>query len=226
MKPITIPYLKEALLSVAMEEVAVFEALPACPLVTSPQLTKKIEKLARAQKRFTWRFVKTAKRRFVTVLAIILLLATLSLSISSVRDTLFYFVTKKLPAFTNFTPISQSQNNHYESILQYQEPKWLPAGFILINQQSSRISYELDWQKDELTIYYDQYLASSTNFSMDNESDVSFETYINGSLTLVKCRYNTFDFWWINDIYLYHLFCSDAIGWEDAIKIIESIAEV
>jgi len=96
MKRITNSYVKQALQSVAMAEIAVFEALPSCPPITSPQLTKKIERLARAQRRFTWRFVKTAKRRFITVVVALMLLFALSLSISGVREAVYEFIIKTL----------------------------------------------------------------------------------------------------------------------------------
>ena len=92
MKRIQAPAIKQALLTLAIGEVRAFEALSVGEPITSEALTKRIEKLTRAQRRFTWRFVKTAKRRFVTVLVAIILLFVLSLSITAVRETVFNFV--------------------------------------------------------------------------------------------------------------------------------------
>ena len=119
MKRIQAPAIKQALLTLAIGEVRAFEALSVGEPITSEALTKRIEKLTRAQRRFTWRFVKTAKRRFVTVLVAIILLFVLSLSITAVRETVFNFVTKTFLTHTDFYISGDGEKPSLDTIAVY-----------------------------------------------------------------------------------------------------------
>lgn len=222
MKRISHPYVKQALLDTALWEVATFEALPSCPPITSPQLTKKIERLARAQRRFTWRFVKTAKRRFITVLITILLLFTLSLSISSVRESLFYFITKTFSFGTDFE-VSKNDNSTKNSISTYKKPLWLPEDYEEQHHYKSAIASSYTWSNKSTTIHFNQHTLNNKTF-LDTEQATFQKIYVNQLPVYVNEKNGLLTFLWMDNDYSYQLYCPSEIGLENAVKIIESVS--
>ena len=225
MKRITNSYVKQALQSVAMAEIAVFEALPSCPPITSPQLTKKIERLARAQRRFTWRFVKTAKRRFVTALVALLLLFSLSLSISGVREAVYEFIIKTFGTHTDFEANDQESAHTSHTISAYYKPSWLPEKYVetQCDKTSIRALYVFNSEQNSIRFY--QY-AGYGGTTLDTESSSFFTVYVNQTPIYVNDKNGMLTAIWSADTYVFQLYCPSEIGLENAVRIIESIESI
>lgn len=222
MKRIQAPAIKQALLTLAIGEVRAFEALSVGEPITSEALTKRIEKLTRAQRRFTWRFVKTAKRRFVTVLVAIILLFVLSLSITAVRETVFNFVTKTFLTHTDFYISGDGEKPSLDTIAVYKKPSWLPDGYVEKGHtQTPNSSYYL-FENDTVQIEFYQYILNY-QVTLDTENSNFQRIHTTKGLLYANEKYNSRTFLWLDDSYSYELYCPAVVDIDTVIRIIESI---
>ncbi len=224
MKKITDPRVKQALLALATEEVAHFEALPAVAVAPSAAFARKIEKLARAQARWTWSLVKTTRRRIITIITIIALLLASTLSISAIREPVISFFTEVLPQYTNFWV--KYDNKAPKTIPEYRFPQWIPEGYTQTAYSKGDAWIDGIWKTEAEEISFSQSLASNTFVSIDNTNTNTTKETICEKEIYVSQKNGLYSFLWYDEVCVYTLTVPTSLGWETALRIIEGIAAV
>lgn len=225
MKKLTHPDIHAAFATLAAEQVAAFEALPPAPFCPSAAFEEKIQRLIRAQERWTWNFVKTPKRKLATIIAIIATLLALLMSISCVREAGFYFVTKAIPGgFTDFIIKGAGVTNSNDVITEYLSPQWLPEGYTEVEHRTSTVYQSYVWKSETGRISFYQHHAESISFSINTENALFEEVYISNRLFYVNQRYGKYGINWIDGQYIFMLTCPTSLEWETIVRMIESIS--
>ncbi|MBQ9802417.1 MAG: DUF4367 domain-containing protein [Clostridia bacterium] len=224
MRTITHPDIKEAFTRLAADKLAAFEALPEADFCPSAAFEEKIQRLIRAQARWTWRFVKTTRRKVATVIAIIATLLALSLSISGVRETLYFFVTETFSTHIDFIGMGPCNVKKLTEIEEYRSPKWIPTDYTLKNHTESRIYQCYTWENDNNKILFEQHIATAYSVSVNAENTSFQKLYIGNYLIYTFEKNGLYDLYWIDGPYAYTLLCPTALGWENVTRIIESIS--
>ncbi|MBQ8357752.1 MAG: DUF4367 domain-containing protein [Clostridia bacterium] len=213
---------KQALRDLALKESAYYDSLEDPPFTLSETFEKKMDHLMRKQKSWTWPLIKTTKRKVITILVTTLLLFSLSLGITAVRESVFSFFVEMHEKFNTF--FTQEEHNQSSSTIKEKYViKWLPENCKLENQTIRQTRISTTWSCGEQKISFYQLLNSSTKFAMDNEVDTYSKHSINDIETYYISKNGTQVFLWTKDDYSFRLQVPAELDWDTCVKIIESI---
>lgn len=115
-----------------------------------------------------------------------------------------------------------SGNNAKTEITELYEPTWLPEGYELeLIKPEMPLKNTIIWNNGEYEIILKQTIPNQASIDIENSEYSIYET--NNIKIYYSYKYNVYNLAWYNDDYLFNLYCSDSIEFNDVIKIINSM---
>lgn len=132
----------------------------------SPRFVKKMVRLIRNEKRFTWKYTNTAKKRLVLVAVIIIALFITACSVKPIRTSVVSFFKEVYERFIHVTFTGDTIDK-----LEYKYTfSKVPEGFIQVSDYSDNTRYFVEWKNDNNNIIQlSQSITKGTDTYKDNE---------------------------------------------------------
>ena len=218
---------KNVLLDLATREAEQYANLSEAPFSLSSQFDSKMNKLIKAQNHWSWPLIKNTKRKIVTTLLAAILLFTLSLGISAVRESVFSFFSDVYGKFTAFyTQESYSSNNAPTVIEKKYTLSWLSNNCTLKEKLDYGVSVNTIWVYEDNEIVFEQCVSSASNLILDNESETYSKYVIGNTEYYYVLKNKTYCFLWTNGDYSFMLTLPEDISWETTQTILASFVEI
>ena len=215
---------RQVFYDLAIREAEYFDKVKTAPYTLSPSFDRQIQRLSRAQQRWTWQFVKTTKRKVATILIALLLLFSLTLSISAAREAIFSFfvrINEKFISFSVSNIISPDEEpNGIEEIYTF---SYLPEGYQIKTYEQSPAYICSIWERNGKEIILEQTFAPSTDMALDGQPTFSDVLLINGSEIYYSYRYETHTFVWLKEHYSFFMHAQSDVELETCIKMVEQM---
>lgn len=129
----------------------------------SKQFEKRMSKLIRNEKSFTWKYVNTAKKRLVVVAVIIIALFATACSVRPIRTTVVNFFRKVYETYVHVTFIGDTID-----IIEHKYTfSKVPEGFTKTFDYSDNTRHFIEWRNH--IIQLSQSITSGTDTYKDNE---------------------------------------------------------
>lgn len=197
---------KKAFLNLAIEETEYFAALPSAPFAPSAQFELKMGKLIKAQSHWSWAFIKNTKRKVASVLLAAVLLFTLSLGISAVREAVFTFFSDIHERFSSFyTQKPNSSKNGLTTVEKQYTLAWLEENCTQKEQLNFGVSVTTVWLYGEDEIRFEQSVSSGASLTLDNESEMYSKFVMGDTEYYYVLKNNAYCFLWNNGEYSFML---------------------
>lgn len=143
----------------------------------SPAFMKKMEKLLRAQKKPSWKFVNTGFKRFAIAALVAAMLLASACSFKAVRDSVVEFFTYVYETFAQIF-LEGDTSAALPKPYRLDAP---PEGFTETNRVETDLMSSVEYtNKDGFTIEITQYITDKGNIHIDLEKADSYFEIING----------------------------------------------
>ena len=180
--------LRRALQEAGTREVKYYESLSQTTYTPSARFEKHIQKLIRTQKTPIYPLIKSPTRKAVTVLVAVMLLFSLSLSVSAIREPVFSAFERITEKFTEIIFPRSAQDGVFT---EYQA-EWIPEQYELHLKKSTDRSHITEWRYLNFYICLDQ--MRSGNFHLDTENAEIQKTTWGGKEVTYFQKYNNYQF--------------------------------
>ncbi len=200
------------------------EALPSdkelSKIQFSPAFEKKMKKLLSLQKKTYYYLINTVgKRVAIILLTIIISLTATTLSVKSLREAVFEFITE---THKKYTKISVDSSEPTSQTVIKTAPQYVPEGYKIESEIDVGNFYSIAYvNNDNIKIRYDQEIHSGTTIHVDTEGVEVERIYINSleGISYVTKGWSTVIFADENHIFT----VAGEIPMEEIIKMAESI---
>ena len=207
---------KQALIQIGMCEVDYYSSLPPAQHTFSERFERKMEKQIRARNSSYYPLIKTPARKLATILIVFLLMFSLSLSVSAIREPVFSALER---ITEKFTEIIFPSNNDIPFV-EY-EIGWIPDYYTQTTTIPNGNSITIEWR----------YLDSYITFEQINHGNIRYNTegviihhaeWANKKISYFQ-KHNTYLFSWEENGYLFSIVCTADLLLDDVRRMIESI---
>ena len=203
------PQFKKALFDVQTEESELY-ADNTDPVSFSSAFERRMARLMRAQRQPYYPLVNTnVKKALLALAAAFLLLATMVLSVSALREPVVQFFVEAYEKFSRVFFL-QPQEEQFPAMLEvYYAPTWLPEGYqldvgrtvdVIINRELTYVNKSGD------EIVFRQHTITSSMHRIDTEGEQSRPIIINGTEGLIYSNREIQNLVWNNGQYGFLLF--------------------
>ena len=207
---------KQALLQIGLCEVDRYSHLPLTQHVFSTRFNKKMQKLIRARNSSYYPLIKTPMRKLVTITVIILLISSLSLSVSAIREPIFSALERITAKFTEIV----FPDTNDTPFVEY-EVGWIPNAYTQTSTILTKKSVITEWKHLDSYINLEQTSNGTVQYNTE-EAHIRHAEWGNKKITYYQ-KHNTYLFSWEENGYLFSLVCPTDLPWEDIVRMIESI---
>jgi len=188
----------------------------------SPSFEGKMKKLILRSKRME-KNLSSRYRRIIAITAIVIVLATVTLSIPNVRAAISEFIIEVYDKYSHifFENDNYDDNNHSEEFISY-APTFIPDGFeVTFENYDDSVLIEYENQLGDQMISYIQQYKDDLSAYINTEGVQLEEIIVNGFSAYYYSNKGTQNLLWYDDHYYYRL--SSTLDKEMLVKIAESI---
>ncbi len=211
--------LRRALREVGTREVRYYESLPQTTHTPSERFEKRIQKLIRTQKTPIYPLIKSPTRKAVTVLVAVMLLFSLSLSVSAIREPVFSAFERITEKFTEI--IFPTKYN--TPFIEY-EVGWVPENYEITKTINTGTTYISEWEAHDSRICLNQSTLAHTHYNTEGVRIQEVE-WSGKKVSYFQVQDN-YLFSWTENNNLFTLTCTSTLPLTDIQRIIESICPV
>lgn len=211
--------LSQAFIDVLTERVPDFSDIP--DHVFSERFEKKMDRLIRREAAHPWAVSHTLARNLIAAAIVIIMLFTLCMSVSAIRNAIFKFFREHFETY-DIVYFDTPKINAIENDYVITE---LPKGFVLKEEEINEINIRRTFEnKKGEYIHLSQNLSLTGGSKIDNERSGYTTMEIDGHGVFISMEANSVMFYWDQDGYIFLL----SLNWEnvtldDAITIYRSI---
>lgn len=186
----------------------------------SPEFERKIEKLIRKEKKFLWHFVNTASKRVAVIAAVFVMLLTTACSVEAIREPIVRFLIEVYESFTEYT----FEGDKSDTITKEYQMSTVPEGFTQTDYfKEDAVIITTYENSDGDMIRFSQSITTDTNLFIDNESSVTKIIDVSGREVHLYIQDGLTSAIWLEDTYLFKVFCHGDFSEQSVIDIIETI---
>jgi hypothetical protein len=148
----------------------------------SAEFYRKMARLIRIQKKSYYYFVNTTGKRVASILlALLVALTATTFSVKALREPVIRFI---IEVFEKMSTIEfeggEDEDVEGPAITSFYVPSWIPDGFVVVREQRTNRSFQVDYQRDDQMIYFSQYLPYGSRVSIDTEGATISPILVNG----------------------------------------------
>jgi hypothetical protein len=217
--------IKKALLTIERHELKMWKAVNCIDITPSPEYVKAMDKLLKKEQKMHRQFFKNKKRKLLTILIAALLIFSSIFSVSAIREPIIEYVKKVYETFTHFF-LDEEIPNTKSSIKTEYSVTWLPDEYIKNLDINQEAYIQHGWNKNEAYLIFTQHINGVDSIHLNTEQNAFSILEIGNQLYY----YNNFDgnyfIIWTTDDYAFSLKCSESVGWDNILKILENIKPV
>lgn len=190
----------------------------------SERFEKKMDRLIRREAAHPWAVSHTLARNLIAAAIVIILLFSLCMSVSAIRNAIFKFFREHFETYD----VVYFETPAKEIIEQDYVITELPDGFVLKEETKSPISIVRLFENESgASIYLDQELSLVYGSEIDNERSEYISIEIDGHGVFVSTEVNNVMFFWEQNRYILFLCLNwENVSVEDAVKIFRSIQPI
>lgn len=186
----------------------------------SPEFERKIAKLIQKEKEFFWHFVNTASKRVAVIAAVLVMLLTTACSVEAIREPIVRFLIEVYETFTEYT----FEGEKSETITKEYQMSTVPEGFTQTDYfKEDAVIITTYENSDGDMIRFSQSITTDTNLFIDNESSVTKIIDVSGREVHLYIQDGLTSAIWLEDTYLFKVFCHGDFSEQSVIDIIETI---
>ncbi len=212
--------LRKAFLEAQMRRLNDIEARAPSDVAFSPAFEQKMEKLIRRQKRWYWNYTNTPGERACAVLVSLVLVLSMCLSVSALREAIGNFFVDVYDSFVRIFP-NDTSDDAPESIEIVYTFASLPDGYVMTEQIVTNIYAKTKWNQGEKEILLIQNPIFEDMFvDADIEVDQAEIITLGEWSVYYTAEHQNRNFIWVTNEYLYRLKCSESIELEMALDMI------
>lgn len=214
--------ISQAFIEVLNERVPDLSEIP--DHVFSEQFEKKMDRLIRGEAAHPWAVSHTLARNLIAAAIVIILLFSLCMSVSAIRNAIFKFFREHFETYD----VVYFETPEREIIEQDYMITELPEGFTLKEEEIDEINIRRTFEnKQGGYIHFSQNLSFSEGNEIDNERSEYAAMEIDGHGVFVSTEINSVMLFWDQDGYVFLL----SLYWEnatldDAVAIFRSIRPI
>jgi len=183
-----------------------------------------MERLIQQEKQWRNKLIKTKKYKLLTILVAVLLIFSLTFSISAIREPIVEYVVKTYNTYTHL--FFKNNGSPSDKIETKYTLNWIPEDYHLSSSTATASHSQYLWKHENQYISFNQNLLSTTSIHLNTEQNHFSTIQLNDQTYYHKHTNNVYSFLWINENYIFTLSCSEDIGWENILKILENIKPV
>jgi hypothetical protein len=172
-----------------------------------------MERLIKVQSHSYWRYVNTARKKAAVIICVALMIVSLCMSVSAIREPVIRFIEKVYDKFTSIIFTENDLSLTYDPA-DKKSFTFLPEGYELVYEKEYKAGINSKWYNSNTSaeIQLTQYVI--TNRIELNTEDQEFEhIYINNLLVLYLDYNNVKTMIWYDDKYSYTLICTQNIDY-------------
>lgn len=193
--------------------------------VFSERFEKKMNKLIRREAAHPWAVRHTLAKNLIAAAIVILLLFTLCMSVSAIRNAIFNFIQQHFEDHDKIVFEASETRNQIEKEYVIMN---LPEGFSLNKETKSNINItRIFGDKNEDYIFFEQELSATNISALDNERSEYTAMEIDKHGVLVSTTTDKVILTWEDDGYVFLLVLNwEEVSLDDAITIYRSIRPI
>lgn len=181
---------------------------------------QKMTKLIKQQKKVLWNCINTTAKRIAVFAAIIFISFTTACSFDSVREPLVQFLKE---VYETFTKIS-FEGETSDRIINDFEISDIPEGFQQMDLFEDEVVTVVTYENENGDlIRFTQSTTANTNLFIDSENSEIEKINVSGRDVEIYTQDGLIAGIWIEDTYLFKLFCYGDFTTKDVIQIIQSV---
>lgn len=181
---------------------------------------KKLLRVSRQPEKAKWN-MRFSQKRWIAILAAIIMAFSMALSVSAVRQSIYQFISQVYEKYTDIFFKSTSTSSLTESaVIKTQIPSYIPDGFQLTHRDDNNMVL-LEYEKEKDFISYQQEPLENVSARINTEGVETEETKINGLQAIYYSNQGVQNLIWYDDKYLYTV--SSTLGRETVFRIAESV---
>lgn len=163
-----------------------------------------------------------ARKRWIAILAAVIMAISTVMSVSAAREAVFQFVSQVYKKYSQIffsQSLSVSQNS---VVFTKHKPHYIPAGFQLVHSETNEL-LRLEYKNDDDIIMYSQQNASDISMHINIEGTKLEDLKLNGIPAKYYSNHGLQNIIWYDDRYMYMV--SSTLNRETVLKIAESVLE-
>ena len=219
-----IQLIKDALLTVERRELKALKNLEGEAFEPSQTYRESMQCLIRKETHWTRPFVRTKKRRILTVLIAALLILSSIFSISAIREPIIEYIKTAYEKFTHFF-FEESISQHDDVIETEYTLQWIPEEYLVISAEKAPTGINYCWKKKNSYICFRQKISGIDSLHLNTEKENYTLLERNGQAYYYNQTQNTYFFIWTYDKYTFNLICEN-IDMDTVLKILDNIQPV
>ena len=163
-----------------------------------------------------------ARKRWIAILAAVIMAISTVMSVSAAREAVFQFVSQVYEKYSQiFFSQSLSVSRNHVDFTEH-EPIYIPSGFQLVRSESNGFLC-LEYKKDDDMISYLQQDANNIVMRINTEGETLEELEVNGHFAKYYSNDGIQNIIWYDDQYMYMV--SSTLDGKTVLKIAESVLE-
>lgn len=192
--------------------------------IFSAEFERNMEKLIRqSKKQLPSGKSKTFNKRFISILAAIIIMISTAMSVSAIRQRVIEFITEVYQRYTQVF-FSESQSSQVESkLFAAYMPSYIPKGFELVNKATNG-TVLLDYEKGAEFISYEQEWIDEVSMQINTEGVKLEELKFNNLPAKYYSNKGVQNLIWYDSHYMYMV--SSTLDRETVFKIAESVKTI
>ena len=213
--------LRKAFLEANLHRLDEFQAENPEPVTFSPAFERRMEKLIRKQTKWYWDYTNTAAKRMCAALASFVLVFSMSMSVSAIREPVVDFIIKVKDAFIELF-VNNVPDGAPETIETVYTFASVPEGYVEKEQEANSMYAKTIWVNNESEIFLKQTpIQTDDPYELDSEVDKSGTVMVGEWTVYYSTRYESNFFFWATNEYTYTLTCPVDIELDTVFNMIE-----
>lgn len=217
--------LKESLLLIERQELAALKNLVGEEITPSPAYRKNMERLVRRESSWQRKLLKNKKRKLLAILIAALLIFSSIFSVSAVREPIIEYAISVYEEFTHFF-FEESTENNLKIIQKEYQVTWVPQDYTLTSCIKSEADIHYQWSQKDHYISFNQTILGIDSIHLNTEKSEVSTFEMDGQLYYYNNSVHMYFIIWTTNDYSFNLACSETIGWDNVLKILEGIQPI
>ena len=216
---------KDALLTVERRELKALKSLEGKTFEPSQAYRQNMQRLIRKETHWSRPFVRTKKRKLLTVLVATLLILSSLFSISAIREPIIEYLKKAYEKSTHF--FFEENASQYNDVIETEYTlTWLPEEYSVPTVSKTRSSISYYWNKNNSYIRFNQKTTAINSIHLNTEKENYTPLERNDQIYYYNKSIGSYFFIWSYENYTFNLSCSEDIDMDTVLKILDNIQPV
>ena len=219
-----IQIIKDALLTIERHELKALKSLEGEGFEPSEAYRQNMQRLIRKETHWTRPFVRTKKRKFLTILVAALLILSSLFSISAVREPIIEYIKSAYEKSTHF--FFGEDSSQYADVIETEYMlTWVPDDYTLLSSSKTAFEIRCHWTKGEYYIKLNQSSVGVDSLHLNTEKENYTRLERNGQTYYYNQSIDVYCFIWTIDNYTFNLTCQN-LDMDTILKILDNIQPV